>query len=227
MKLLHILVFTAAQTFGQIQFPIKIIDGITTIEIPLDSGPKCATLALSGKSAGLKWDRMAGRLRQFDSPTLILGPDILRYMPQPIAIDYENMRLSAGYQVSDRVPLSAKFSRNGIELDLRVRWKKYKIGLFPQNADAVRMHPHKKMRFLHGYSQQMDSGRYYPSIGVEIGDREYGYGIVISQAKGNQMGTSFIHGFDWVIDFSNKTVSARKNNRPFQNALSPTASAVE
>lgn len=199
-------IFLSAQTF-----PLKLIDGKLHVvmfadgiltDVPVEFSSKASAFKLSDK--GLTSNRPAGK---------ILNTELLRRLPQPILFDFQNMELIAGYRDFETFRAVPARISSEVQLLLKVRWKDYRFGLFPNHSFWVVMKCDRKMKFLTGYSTGDSHGRYYPGIGVGIAGRDYGSGISICESCANRIGTAFMSGFDWIIDFKEESVMVRKNLR--------------
>lgn len=200
------------------------IEGKLHVEICTDSGIQDIPITFGG--AGAVFHFTSGCLVLKSAKRKLIGAETLKEFPQPIFLDFHKMEMEAGYSgESNFQPIPARFSAAGIEGIFRIRWKDYKFALDPGLDEGVLLTAQKSMRFLSGHSYRQINGRFYPGIGIGINGRDYGPGITIRKSGSNLIGNKFLSGFNWLIDFGRKKLSAVKNERvlDFAMATSPNA----
>ncbi len=192
-------------------FPMHLIDGKLHIEMMTDGIPSKVPVVFSRFDAGLKMHGL--KLESDRTNEKVIGINHLSKFPQPILFDFEHMQMVAGFTESEGfVSLDAKIA-GMVQLSLPVRWKRYKFRMSPDLPVIANLRSDKKMKFLSGHSFGESNGRFYSGIGIGIGTRDYGPGLTICQTCHNEIGSAFMAGFNWIVDFRAGNVSAKKNSR--------------
>ena len=223
MKNLVILFLATFPACSQHHYQLKLSDGKLYVALSTGLDSKQIPIEFHSKSKGITYDVSSGFSLKNESAGIVMGVDMMKEFPQPVLFDFENMTMTLGYKASfEGFPVNSKFTDRGIDLALRVRWKDYRFAMDTHQA-ITRVRRDKKMRFLAGYSQAMEGGRFYPNVGIGIGGRDFGSGLLICDNCTTAIGTNLISGFNWLVNFSSKTISVKKNSRMLEQEFTQTS----
>lgn len=131
-------------------------------------------------------------------------------------VQLEECKNSAGF-----MEVKSKFSGSELFICINIGWKDYffKFDMDYQGTFIMKKHsrlkfqylPHERYEVLDIHDLTASESSYYKHRSVRLNNINYNTAIWLNESQNQSVGVGFLKGFNWIIDFKNKTVRAQKN----------------
>lgn len=166
----------------------------------------------------------------------IIGGDILKDNANAYLLDFDRNILSAVkagdqsfYKIQGFKEIKSVFYRDKIDLIINIGWKDYKFAFDLTYSDAFSHQSNKQLsekvgdgyfyNFFSPNNEQLTDYIVFPFAKLYINKVGYSGAITIGNNIRNRVGTGFLKGFNWIIDYQEKKVYFKKNYIPLDSNL--------